>query len=99
MNLAVTVPGFRVRGRLPYNGAGEPSRSAVGEPSDMFIGIKQLEQGRLFFDEKFPPGTIDFRTRDFRQAAVLEAEGSADLVGVEIHLEGRLRTQLEMNCS
>lgn len=65
----------------------------------MFIGIKQLEQGRLYFDEKFPPGTIDFRTREFRQAGLLEAEGSADLVGVEIHLEGRLRAQLEMNCS
>jgi len=65
----------------------------------MFIGIKQLEQGRLYFDEKFPPGTVDFRTRDFRQAAVLEVEGSADLVGVEIHLEGRLRTQLDMNCA
>jgi uncharacterized protein len=65
----------------------------------MFIGIKQLEQGRLFFDEKFPPGSIDFRTRDFRQAAVLEVEGSADLVGVEIHLEGRLETQLEMSCA
>ncbi|MCI0403021.1 MAG: DUF177 domain-containing protein [Acidobacteria bacterium] len=65
----------------------------------MFIGIKELEQGRLLFHQEFPPGTIDFRTRDFRQSAVLEVEGSADLVGVEIHLEGRFRTQLEMTCA
>ncbi|MGH9778453.1 MAG: YceD family protein [Candidatus Acidiferrales bacterium] len=65
----------------------------------MFIGIKQLEQGRLDFHEQFPPGTIDFRTREFRQAAVLDVEGSADLAGVEIHLEARLRTQLEMTCA
>jgi uncharacterized protein len=67
--------------------------------SEMFIGVKQLERGRLDFHEEFPPGTIDFRTRDFRQSAMLEAEGAAELAGVEIHLEGRLRTQLEMSCA
>lgn len=65
----------------------------------MFIGIKELEQGRLTFRETFPPGTIDFRTREFRQAAPLEAEGTADLIGTEIHLAGRLATWVELSCA
>ncbi|MBI2957165.1 MAG: DUF177 domain-containing protein [Acidobacteria bacterium] len=65
----------------------------------MFIGIKELERGKLDFEEVFPPGSIDFRTREFRQAAPLTAAGSAELAGTEIHVVGRLATRLELLCA
>src|SRR5574342_1239816 len=80
---------------LPYNQEGR----SVGVPDKMFISLKQLEHERLTFQEEFPPGTIDFRTRDFRQVAPLRVEGSAELVGNEIHLTGKLATQVELACA
>lgn len=65
----------------------------------MFIGVKELEQHKLTFQEDFAPGTIDFRTRDFRQATPLRAEVSAELAGREIHILGRLATRLELFCA
>jgi len=65
----------------------------------MFIGVKELEQHELTFREEFPPGTIDFRTRDFRQAAPLQAQVSAELAGREIHIVRRLATRLEFLCA
>jgi len=65
----------------------------------MFIGVKELEQHKLTFREEFPPGTIDFRTRDFRQATPLQAQVSAELAGRQIHIVGRLATRLEMVCA
>lgn len=65
----------------------------------MFIGVKELERHKLTFREEFPPGTIDFRTGEFRQAAPLRVEVSAELNGREIHIVGRLATRLEMVCA
>lgn len=65
----------------------------------MFIGVKELERHKLTFRENFAPGTIDFRTREFRQAAPLQVEVAAELEGREIHLAGRLATRLELVCS
>jgi len=65
----------------------------------MFIGVKELEQHELTFREDFPPGTIDFRTGDFRQAAPVRVHVSAELAGREIHIVGRLATQLEVVCA
>jgi uncharacterized protein len=65
----------------------------------MFIGVKELEQHELTFREEFPPGTIDFRTREFRQSSPLRAEVSAELSGREIHIVGRLATRLEVVCA
>jgi uncharacterized protein len=65
----------------------------------MFIGVKELEQHKLTFREEFAPGTIDFRTREFRQAAALRVELSAELEGREIHIVGRLSTRLELTCA
>ncbi len=65
----------------------------------MFISIKQLEHERLTFQEEFPAGTIDFRAREFRQTAPLRVEGSAELVGNEIHLAGKLATRVELPCA
>jgi len=65
----------------------------------MFISVKELERKPLSFREEFAPGTIDFRTREFRQAGPLAAQVTADLVGREIHITGRLATRLELVCS
>jgi len=65
----------------------------------MFIGVRELEQHELTFREEFPPGTIDFRTPDFRQAAPLHVQVSAKISGQEIHVVGRLATQLELRCA
>lgn len=64
----------------------------------MFIGVKELERGKLTFREEFAPGTIDFRTREFRQAAPLTVQLTAELEGREIHIEGQLATRLELIC-
>lgn len=65
----------------------------------MFIGIKELERHKLTFREEYPPGTIDFRTRDFRQVAPLGVELSAELEGREVRIVGRVATRLELACA
>jgi uncharacterized protein len=65
----------------------------------MFIGVKELEQHKLTVREIFPPGTIDFRTREFRQVAPLRVELTAELDGREIHLAGRFATRLGLTCA
>ncbi len=65
----------------------------------MFIGIKELEQHKLTFREDFPPGTIDYRSREFRQAAPLRVDLEATLEGREINITGRLATRLELGCA
>lgn len=65
----------------------------------MFIGVKELERHKLTFREEFAPGTIDFRTRDFRQVAPLSLELEAELAGAQIHIVGRLATRVELTCA
>ena len=65
----------------------------------MFIAIKELQRHKLTFQESFPPGTIDFRSREFRQVAPLQVELTAELEGREIHLVGRFSTRLGLNCA
>lgn len=65
----------------------------------MFIGIKELERHKLTFREEFAPGTIDFRTREFRQVGPLQVQVSAELDGDEIHILGRLAARLELACA
>lgn len=65
----------------------------------MFIGVKELERHKLTFREEFAPGTIDFRTGEFRQAGPLRVEAEAELEGAEIHIVGRLSGRLEFTCA
>lgn len=65
----------------------------------MFIGVKELERHKLTVRESFPPGTVDFRTREFHQVAPLQAELTAELDGREIHLAGRFATRLGLTCA
>lgn len=65
----------------------------------MFIGVKELEKHPLQFHEEFAPGTVDFRSGEFRQVAPLRVELAAELEGAEIHVVGRLATRLELTCA
>lgn len=65
----------------------------------MFIGVKELERHPLRLEEEFAPGTIDFRTRDFRQVAPLQVKLAAELDGNEIHIVGRLAARVELTCA
>jgi uncharacterized protein len=65
----------------------------------MFIGVKELEQHPLRFQEELATGTIDFRTRDFRQTGPLRVELEAELQGREIHIMGRLATRVQLFCA
>lgn len=65
----------------------------------MFIAVKELEQHKLTIAQRFAPGTVDYRTRDFRQVGVLAAEAVAELEGREIHIAGYLETQVELACA
>ncbi len=64
----------------------------------MFLDIHELEQHRIQFAETFRTGRIDFG-EDVRQVADLESRGWAELVAGEIHLEGSLRTAVEVPCA
>lgn len=64
----------------------------------MFIDIHDLERDRLVFAQAFPAGRIDLG-KDASQIEPLEAEGSAELVAAEIHLEGHLRTTVGLICA
>lgn len=65
----------------------------------MFIAVKKLEQHKLRIAQRFSPGMIDYRTRDFRQLGVLATEAVAELEGSEIHIAGHFETQLELACA
>lgn len=65
----------------------------------MFIAVKKLEQHKLRIAQLFSPGTIDYRTQDFRQLGVLATEAVAELEGSEIHIAGHFETQLELACA
>ena len=65
----------------------------------MFIGVQELERHPLRVEEEFAPGSIDFRTRDFRQVAPLTVELAAELDGNEIHIVGRLATRVAITCA
>jgi uncharacterized protein len=65
----------------------------------MYIGVKELGRHDLRFREDFEPGTIEFRSAEFRQAGPLHAEVAAALDGEEIHLRGRLAGEFEISCA
>ncbi|MFQ5816546.1 MAG: DUF177 domain-containing protein [Terriglobia bacterium] len=65
----------------------------------MFIAAKELEQHALRIAQRFAPGTIDYRTREFRQLGVLASEVVAELDGRDIRIAGHLETQVELSCA
>ena len=65
----------------------------------MFIGVKELGRHDLRFREEFQPGTVDFRSADYRQAGPLRVEVTADLDGDVILLAGHLKGDFEVSCA
>ncbi len=66
----------------------------------MFLHIRQLQLGRIRFNESYEPGTIDFFDPQLRQCTLIEASGTADLSEalMEIRVRGHLNTSVEIAC-
>ena len=73
----------------------------------MFIKIKDLEVGKLPFDETLAPGTIDFG-EDLEQKSPLKAAGSVELIREnrgarkmieDIRVVGNFSTLVEVRCA
>lgn len=65
----------------------------------MFIGVKELQQHKMTLAQRYDPGTIDYRTQEFRQRGVLATEAVAELEGSEIHIAGHLEAEMELMCA
>lgn len=66
----------------------------------MFFDIRQMQLGKVRFNESFPPGAIEFLDQQLRQTAPIESAGTAELIEaiMEISLSGHLKTSLEVAC-
>ena len=66
----------------------------------MFLSVSELEIKKLRFDVAIPPGEIEY-IDNIRQAAPVEAQGEAELLGNtlgEIRVRGHLKTVIEADC-
>ena len=57
------------------------------------------QSARYEIRKSYAPGTVDYRTGDFRQAEPLEVRATAELVEGQIRVTGDLHTRLEMVCA
>ena len=64
----------------------------------MRITLSELELHRVTVSESYAPGALDYHGAEFRQAAPLELEAQAELLGSEIRLRGHLVTRLHASC-
>jgi uncharacterized protein len=67
----------------------------------VFFSVKELELRKAQFTVAFPPGEIEYFDPGLRQVSVLEAEGSAELLGNtlgEIRISGTLKVTMEADC-
>ncbi|MBI4460319.1 MAG: DUF177 domain-containing protein, partial [Acidobacteria bacterium] len=64
----------------------------------MFIDVHELERQKVVFGETYLPGRIDFG-EEIRQTEALPVQGLAELVASNIHLQGSLRTVVEIPCA
>lgn len=65
----------------------------------MFLDVKDLALHPVEVKRSFLPGTIDYRSKEFRQAEPLTVVAAAELVGREIHIVGHLETTVELTCA
>jgi uncharacterized protein len=65
----------------------------------MFIGVEELQEHPVTYNEVFAPGFIDYLLEDLRQVDPLQVRGRASLLGDEIELRGDLSTTVEVPCS
>ncbi len=64
----------------------------------MRITLAELEIHRVTVSESYRPGSLDYRGAEFRQTAPLHINATAELLGEEIRIAGRLETRLEAVC-
>lgn len=66
----------------------------------MFLSKREMELRKLRFETAYRPGEIEFFDNQLRQATLLEAAGSAELLGAtqEIRVQGRLKVRMEAEC-
>ncbi len=65
----------------------------------MFLAVEQLQEEAIRFDEVFVPGHIDYEIEGLSQAAGLHVKGVASLLDTEIHVQGRLGTEVKLVCA
>ena len=65
----------------------------------MFLDVKELAVRKIRIRKSYAPGTVDYRTGDFRQIEPLEVRATAELVEGQIRVTGELHTRLEMVCA
>jgi uncharacterized protein len=65
----------------------------------MFLDVNELAVRKIRIRKSYAPGTVDYRTGDFRQAEPLEVRATAELVEGQIRVTGELHTRLEMVCA
>jgi uncharacterized protein len=65
----------------------------------VFIALERLQEEPVRFEETFAPGLIEYAIEGLRQTAALHVAGIASLLGSEIHVQGALTTQLELECA
>lgn len=75
---------------------GRPARADV---KPMFLDVKELAVRKIRIRKSYAPGTVDFRTGDFRQVEPLEVRATAELVEGQIRVTGELHTRLELVCA
>lgn len=64
----------------------------------MLITLQELELRRVIISKAYAPGNLDFHGADFRQAAPLQVDATAELLGSEIRIRGHLGTRVETFC-
>lgn len=64
----------------------------------MLITPRELEIHRIVISKAYAPGELNYRGAEFRQGIPLQVNAVAELVAKEIHIRGRLETQLEAVC-
>jgi len=62
------------------------------------ITLEELALHPVVVTKTFAAGTLDYHGTDFRQAAPLKVNVTAELAGSEIHIRGRVGTTLEATC-
>ncbi len=65
----------------------------------MFLDVKELAIRKIRIRKSYAPGTVDYRTGEFRQIEPLEVRATAELVEGQIRVNGELHTRLEMVCA
>jgi uncharacterized protein len=65
----------------------------------MFLDVHELAIHRLPIRKSYSPGSLDFRTTEFKQVETLAVRATAELVDGQIHIFGNLHTRLELNCA